>query len=288
MALIPDEAVDRMYTELTSGARDLYIYLARCRNQKTGKCCPSVQTIMSSINLSRPRIYALRSELEAKKWAKFQANNAELLVGFKNAESLENETISDVSKEFNLASGESLENKTPSLENKTNSLENKTKLSCFQDSHIRKNQQREPAKEQETAPFQNPGIGDALEDTFPGHASNFRTMAELHQLCERVQATAEDVRRFPDWLKTTYPMKSISPFAFKDLLAESLKSRPVVKVPDPNLCPTCRGKKVVLKNGMDKFRGGTPTMPCPDCSNVATNSSTENSNVISSNRFAIA
>lgn len=150
-----------------------------------------------------------------------------------------------------------------------------------------KEEQKEQ-KEQKESPFQNPGIGDALEDTFPGHASNFRLMGELHQLCEKLQATADDVRRFPDWLKKTYPMKAISPFALKDLLSESLKSRPVVKVPDPNLCPTCRGKKVVLKNGMDKFRGGTPTMPCPDCSNVTSNNSTENSNVITSNRFAIA
>ena len=287
MALIPDEAVDRMYGELTSGARDLYIYLARCRNQKTGKCCPSVQTIMSSIGLSRGQVYAIRKELDFKGWAKFQANNAELLIGFKIAESLEKETTNGASKEFKAVTSESLENKTPSLENKTNSLENKTKQSCFQDSHIRKNQQREPAKEQETAPFQNPGIGEALEDTFPGHANNFRTMGELHLLCEKLQATADDVRRFPDWLKKTYPMKAISPFALKDLLAESLKSRPVVKIPDPNLCQTCRGKKVVLKMGMEKFRDGTPTKPCPDCTDVTTNN-TEITNVINSNRFAIA
>ena len=242
---------------------------------------------MSSIGLSRPRVYAMRKELDVKGWAKFQANNAELLIGFKVAESLENETTNGASKEFSITMSESLENKTLSLENKTNSLENKTKQSCFQDSHIRKNQQREPAKEQETAPFQNPGIGEALEDTFPGHASNFRLMGELHQLCERLKATADDVRRFPDWLKKSYPMKAISPFALKDLLAESLKSRPVVKIPDPNLCPTCRGKKVVLKMGMEKFRDGTPTKPCPDCTDVATNV-TEKTNVINSNRFAIA
>ena len=149
-----------------------------------------------------------------------------------------------------------------------------------------KEEQKEQ-KEQKEAPFQNPGIGEALEDTFPGHANNFRTMGELHLLCEKLQATAEDVRRFPDWLKKSYPMKAISPFALKDLLAESLKSRPVVKIPDPNLCPTCRGKKVVLKMGMEKFRDGTPTKPCPDCTDVTTNN-TEISNVINSNRFAIA
>jgi hypothetical protein len=242
---------------------------------------------MSSIGLSRGQVYAIRKELDVKGWAKFQSNNAELLIGFNIIKSLENQTSSSANKEVDNDRGESLENQTNSLENQTNSLENQTELSGKPDLHIRKNQQRNQQREQETVPFQNPGIGEALEDTFPGHANNFRTMAELHQLCERVQATAEDVRRFPDWLKTTYPMKSISPFAFKDLLAESLKSRPVVKIPDPNLCPTCRGKKVVLKMGMEKFRDGTPTKPCPDCTDVTTNT-TEISNVITSNRFAIA
>jgi hypothetical protein len=149
-----------------------------------------------------------------------------------------------------------------------------------------KEEQKEQ-KEQKETPFENLGIGEALEDTFPGHATNIKLMFELHSLCEKLQATAEDVRRFPDWLKKTYPMKAISPFALKDLLAESLKSRPVVKIPDPTLCPTCRGRKVVLKHGMAKFQGGTPMMPCPDCTDVATNAA-EKTNVINSNRFAIA
>ena len=53
MAFVPDEIIDRMYLELSSGARDLYIFLARCRNQKTGKCCPSIHTISDAIGLSR-------------------------------------------------------------------------------------------------------------------------------------------------------------------------------------------------------------------------------------------
>lgn len=141
-------------------------------------------------------------------------------------------------------------------------------------------------KEQDR-PFDNPGIGDALEEVFPGYSTDFRKMQELYLLCSKLQATAQDVFNFPGWLKKTYPMKSISIWAFKDLLAESLQARPQIKKPDPYFCPTCRGKKVILKLGMEKFRNGTPTMPCPDCA-ITSSNSTENSNVISTNRFAIA
>lgn len=159
MAYIPDEAIDRMYAELTSGARDLYTFLARCRNQKTGKCCPSINTITESIGLSRARIYAVRKELESKKWATFKGNDAMLLIGY---ESLKNKT-SDVGSAEDSAglpsvlpeTGESLVFKTEKscfqdsrvLKTRQNSLKNKTNQSCFQDSHIRKNQQIEPAKE---------------------------------------------------------------------------------------------------------------------------------------------
>ena len=279
MALIPDEAVDRMYGELTSGARDLYIYLARCRNQKTGKCCPSVQTIMSSIGLSRGQVYAIRKELDFKGWAKFQANNAELLIGFNILKSLENQTTNNANKEVDSDRGES-------LENQTNSLENQTELSGKPDSHIRKNQQRNQQREQEAVPFENLGIGDALEGIFPGYATDFRKMQELYLLCDRIKATAQDVLNFPAWLKKSYPMKSISIFAFKDLLAESLTARPQVKKVNPDQCPTCSGWKVVLKSGMDKFNGTGPTMPCPDCSKPSSTENNEVSNVIETNRFA--
>lgn len=202
MAFIPDEAVDRMYSKLTSGARDLYTFLCRCRNQSTGKCCPSVSTTQDALKLSRARVFALRRELSTKGWAEFDGNNAIQLFGFG---SLKNKTIHELAKEDNDTAPESLKNKTGSLENetdeieepqeqdsdslknetdnaetatviplttaslknktedadslenetaeddeslknKTKSLKNKTNQSQKQDSPIRKNQQREPAK----------------------------------------------------------------------------------------------------------------------------------------------
>jgi hypothetical protein len=249
--------------------------LAHHANDETGECFPSRQLISEESGIKeRSLIYRLKALESLGEISISRGNGAGHLTRYK----------------LNLT-GQRVQAVAPFIEEKGCNIVSKRVQYPVQKGAISgsayKEEQKEQ-KEQKESPFQNPGIGDALEDTFPGHASNFRLMGELHQLCEKLQATADDVRRFPDWLKKTYPMKAISPFALKDLLSESLKSRPVVKIPDPNLCPTCRGKKVVLKNGMDKFRGGTPTMPCPDCSNVTTNSSTEKSNVITSNRFAIA
>ncbi len=219
MALIPDEAIDRMYRELTSGARDLYVYLARCRNQKTGKCCPSVQTIMSSIGLSRPRVYAMRKELDVKGWAKFQANNAELLIGFKITESLENETTNGASKESNLVASESLENKTPSLENKTNSLENKTNslenetnLSCFQDSHIRKNQQRNQQREPAKEPCE-PATADSTQDPLSIAQEILGEIPIYHQeliLNADVQQLTAWRKTCQDWQDNRYSKRNIT------------------------------------------------------------------------------
>lgn len=262
-------------SKATGSDRLVLMILAYHQNDETGECFPSRQLICEESGIKERNLIYRLNALESL---------GELTISRGNGSG------NTTRYKLNLT-GERVQAIAPFVEDKGC----KNAYERVQDHVIKgaktriayKEEQKEQ-KEQKESPFQNPGIGDALEDTFPGHASNFRLMGELHQLCEKLQATADDVRRFPDWLKKTYPMKAISPFALKDLLSESLKSRPVVKVPDPNLCPTCRGKKVVLKNGMDKFRGGTPTMPCPTCSNVTSNNSTENSNVITSNRFAIA
>lgn len=81
MAYIPDEAIDRM-TELSAGAWRLYCFLARCRNQKTGKCFPSVKTTAAALGAHDKYVYQLRKELAGKKWAQFTGDVASLFVGF--------------------------------------------------------------------------------------------------------------------------------------------------------------------------------------------------------------
>lgn len=176
MAYIPDEAIDRM-AELSAGAWRLYCFLARCRNQKNGKCCPSVAVIMEYIGVNRGTVYALRKELQGKTWASINGDNVTSLFGF---DSLKNQTSGSANKELttngnaesvNTQTDESgsLNNQTPYVEaievaeslknqtveseksdclkNQTEESENSDKKSEKSDSHIRKNQQREPAKE---------------------------------------------------------------------------------------------------------------------------------------------
>jgi Helix-turn-helix domain len=123
MAYIPDEAIDRMHAELSRGAAALYVFLARCRNQNTGKCFPSVTLTMEAINVNRATVFALRKELTEKKWATFEGDNVTFLYGFN---SLKNQTKS---KENKRDIGKSLKNQTQiekSEKSDSQSLKNQT------------------------------------------------------------------------------------------------------------------------------------------------------------------
>src|SRR5262245_20858244 len=106
MAYVPDEAVDRI-TELSRGASLLYYFLCRCRNHRTFKCNPSVQTSMEAIGVNRGSIFALRKELIEKKWAKFNGDQAILLVGFSSPKNQTPETDNDRVADFQSAISDS-------------------------------------------------------------------------------------------------------------------------------------------------------------------------------------
>src|SRR5262245_3067349 len=98
MAFIPDEAVDRM-AELSAGAWRLYCFLARCRNQKTGKCCPSAQTVAQVMKVDRRHIFRLKGELSQAGWARFKGSNVTELLGFaddKKVITAINENVTDI------------------------------------------------------------------------------------------------------------------------------------------------------------------------------------------------
>jgi hypothetical protein len=97
MALIPDEAVDRM-TELSAGAWRLYCYLARCRNQKSGKCNPSVVTSAEAIGVHQKNVFKLRRELVETAWARFDGNDAIFLLGFKGSKNATANDVNDADK----------------------------------------------------------------------------------------------------------------------------------------------------------------------------------------------
>lgn len=83
-------------------------------------------------------------------------------------------------------------------------------------------------------------LGDLLEDAYPGHATNWKTMRELRELVNRVNGTGSDVMAFAGWLQRRYPMKANTPFAFKDLFAEMVRESNATKPPsEPSYCGEC-------------------------------------------------
>lgn len=235
MAFIPDEAIDSM-DELTKGARLYYVWLCRVRNQKTGRCFPSVETTMESLGINRGTVYTLRKELQERAWATFTGNNADLLKGFNSPKNqtmdAKNKDLRENSLIFQTISPES-------LKNQTQESEKSDKKSEKSDSYIRSNQQTITSKGNHARVDEN--LGSALEEIYPGHSTNFRTMRELAELVGKVDGTAADVRRFPDWLRDRYPKKANSPFAFRDLFSEFVKTSHAPAASSRSFCGHCRG-----------------------------------------------
>lgn len=159
MAFIPDEAIDDL-GQLTKGARLYFIWLCRVRNQKTGKCFPSVQTTMECLGINRGSVYALRKELQEKSWAIFDGNNAELMKGFNSPK---NQTAAVDTAQVIEFSPKNQTEIDESLKNQTDQSEKSDFLSEKSDSYIRNNQQIEPAKLTKEI---KPRFADAIDEVF--------------------------------------------------------------------------------------------------------------------------
>lgn len=136
-----------------------------------------------------------------------------------------------------------------------------TLLSSSSSSSSSKEEGKPPAFSDEPSP-----IFTALENIYPGHATNFRTMSELFVLAEKLGATPAQVLNFPNWLETNYPKKAHSPFAFKDLFDRSLKNgngnHSQQSLPAPKFnCNRCQDTTSVTV----KAETGVRYVNCPEC-----------------------
>lgn len=149
MAYVPDEAIDKM-TELSAGAWRLYCFLARCRNQKTGKCCPSINVTMETIGTKRSQTFELRKELIRNGWAVFDGNHVISLFGFNSPENRtggdENKTVAANSPENRTVAVNSPKNRTVQSE-KSDSIVRKTGL-AYKEEPAKGTSKEEPAKQQ--------------------------------------------------------------------------------------------------------------------------------------------
>lgn len=90
---------------------------------------------------------------------------------------------------------------------------------------LNKGGRKEPAPPSTESPDIDPAITTALEDAYPGHATNFSTIRRMFDLAVRLKAGSNDIAAFHDWLRASYPMKADTPFAFLDLFPEFVRSR---------------------------------------------------------------
>lgn len=95
--------------------------------------------------------------------------------------------------------------------------------------HIRKNRHEPSIEPSGGTPLVNRlTISDALEEVFPGHATNIKTMNDLCALVLKMAASPEQVLAFPAWLSASYPMKALSPFSFRDQFPQFIKQNGAV------------------------------------------------------------
>lgn len=87
MALIPDEAIDRM-GEITPKAFALYAYYCKHRNKESGLAWPSLSSIATDLDTAKGRACELRRLLIEKGWLELvSADTVRLKMGFGDGES---------------------------------------------------------------------------------------------------------------------------------------------------------------------------------------------------------
>jgi hypothetical protein len=103
-------------------------------------------------------------------------------------------------------------------------------------------------------------LGEILEDAYPGHATNWKTMRELRDLVNRVNGTRSDVLAFPEWLRRTYPKKANSPFAFKDLFPEMVKEIATKPKAATSHCGECNNGWILVDDTAKRCHCQTKTL----------------------------
>ncbi len=277
MAYVPDAAIDN-FSELSKGARLLYVFLCRVRNQETGRCFPSVPTTMTALGVNKPTVYALRKELASKKWATFDGDKVAQLLGF--SESLKNQTTKTENKVVSISRAAKSEKSDFQSEKSDFQSEKSDFQSEKSDSHIRNNQQIEPAKNKNTdficiaeisaeseqreylslakqnghtngnGKAGNHGIHlyadylDYVTATKPG-----KDTAQAIGLARWMQKQGEDDEAVGAWLKSKQsPAQKPKPAACPTCGGRGFNRRPTPTDPINNqLCETCNGKGHALQ-----------------------------------------
>lgn len=232
---IPNEFIDTA-GNLSDQARWLFVLLRRYTNGQTGKAFPSYKAIQAHTGWTPKTIAKAVRELEQAGWLfreKALGDVTQYILIRKQHVPTGSEVL-PVGKQ-----GTSRREVGVLPVGKSNKIEVK-----------RSNKEASAAPPPVRTETAIDDLGDILEDAYPGHAMNWRTMRELRELINRLHATRSDVLAFPGWLQRKYPLKSNTPFSFKDLFPQMLREANATKPqPSPSYCGECNNGWTLTESG---------------------------------------
>jgi hypothetical protein len=238
-AVIPYEFIDAS-TAYSDQAFRLFVLLMRYTNGKTGEAFPSYAHIQSITGWSTKTIAKAIRELETAGWIvrkkQFSGPTHYTLVRPHSFPTESNDStfpgkgLHFPTERTALSQGKPKKNESKYIESKKKEPTAAT-----------------PPAKTETA---IDDLGDILEDAYPGHATNWRTMGELRELINRLHATRSDVLAFPAWLQRKYPLKANTPFCFKDLFPQMVREANATKPKaSPSYCGECNNGWTLTESG---------------------------------------
>lgn len=232
---IPNEFIDTA-GNLSDQARWLFVLLRRYTNGQTGKAFPSYKAIQAHTGWTPKTIAKAVRELEQAGWLfreKALGDVTQYILIRKQHVPTGSEVL-PVGKQ-----GTSRREVGVLPVGKSNKIEVK-----------RSNKEASAAPPPVRTETAINDLGEILEDAYPGHATNWKTMRELRDLVNRVNGTRSDVIAFPGWLQRRYPMKANTPFAFKDLFAEMVKEINATRSQSvSSYCGNCKNGWTLTENG---------------------------------------
>lgn len=226
---IPNEFIDNA-ENLSDQARWFFVFLRRYTNGQTGIAFPSYDHIQAKTGWTHKTIAKAVRELEEDGWLiRYKNFGAPTEYKLVKKHFPTGTTDTSLREELTLPYGKN----STSLREESYFPTGRTVLpygKTIKKEYKTKEERRgeEKASPRATSSPEEPkaiveGLGETLEDLYPGHATNFKTMRELQDLVHRVSGTINQVKAFDGWLKARYPMKANTPFTFKDLFPVMVK-----------------------------------------------------------------
>lgn len=229
---IPNEFIDAA-GDLSDQARWLFVILRRYTNGQTGKAFPSYKAIQAHTGWTPKTIAKAVRELEDAGWLirEKALGDVTQYILTRRQHFPQGSEVLPVGKQ-----GTSHREVGVLPVGKSNKIEVK-----------RSNKENSATPSPVASKTTIDDLGEILEDAYPGHATNWKTMRELRDLVNRVHGTRSDVLAFPEWLRRNYPKKANSPFAFKDLFPEMVKEIRSTKQPStPSHCGECNNGWILI------------------------------------------